>query len=146
MPEIDLGALRRAALLMVEIEAARIHSTLLRDPKSRISPQLRSALEFGRDASPERIARARERIEQANRWLDDVFRGCDVLVLPTTPQPAFAFDEPVPQTQADFTVLASVAGLAAISVPGRPVGGMPIGMQAMGRDDGLVLGAAAGLA
>jgi aspartyl-tRNA(Asn)/glutamyl-tRNA(Gln) amidotransferase subunit A len=82
-----------------------------------LSAQLRAALEFGRTASPERIARARERIDEAKRRLDELLERYDVLVLPTTPQTAFPFDGPVPPTQADFTVPASVAGLAAISVP-----------------------------
>jgi aspartyl-tRNA(Asn)/glutamyl-tRNA(Gln) amidotransferase subunit A len=69
-----------------------------------------------------------------------------VLVLPTTPGPAFAFDQPVPESQADYTVLASIAGLAAVSVPGDMVDGLPVGTQVIGRDDALVLGVGAGLA
>ena len=142
---IDLAALRRAALLMVEIEAARIHAALLDDAGSKISAQLRTALRFGRDATPDRVEKARARIAEAGRWLDELFRDCDVLVLPTTPGSAFPFDQPAPESQADFTVLASVAGLAAISVPGKTVDGLPNGVQAMGRDDALVLGVAADL-
>jgi aspartyl-tRNA(Asn)/glutamyl-tRNA(Gln) amidotransferase subunit A len=143
---IDLAALRRAALLLVEIEAARIHAALLDDPASKISASLRAALKFGRDAPPERIEKARARIAEAKRWLDQLLRDCDVLVSPTTPGPAFAFDQPAPESQADFTVLANVAGLAAISVPAKTVDGLPVGVQAMGPDDALVLGVAAGLA
>ena len=142
---IDLAALRRAALLMVEIEAARIHAALLDDAGSKISAPLRAALRFGRDAKLDRVEKARARIAEAGRWLDELFRDCDVLVLPTTPGPAFPFDQPAPESQADFTVLASVAGLAAISVPGKTVDGLPNGVQAMGRDDALVLGVAADL-
>lgn len=139
---IDLAALRRAALLMVEIEAARIHAALLADPASKISASLRAALEFGRDAAPERIEKAKARIAEARLWLEQAFRDCDVLLLPTTPGPAFPFDQAPPEAQADFTVLASVAGMAAISVPGETVDGLPLGVQAMGPDDGLVLGVA----
>jgi aspartyl-tRNA(Asn)/glutamyl-tRNA(Gln) amidotransferase subunit A len=139
---IDLAALRRAALLLVEIEGARIHAALLDDPESQISPSLRAALEFGRDAAPERVEKAQARIAAARRMLEDAFRRCDVIVLPTTPGPAFPFDRPPPESQADFTVLANIAGLAAISVPGKTVDGLPVGVQAMGPDDALVLGAA----
>jgi aspartyl-tRNA(Asn)/glutamyl-tRNA(Gln) amidotransferase subunit A len=138
-----LVTLRRAALLLVEVEAARIHAALLDDPESKISPPLRAALRFGRDASPERIAKANALIAEAKRWLDEQFRRCDVLVLPTTPGPAFAFDQPAPESQADYTVLANIAGLAAVSVPEKTVDGLPVGIQAIGRDDALVLGAAA---
>jgi len=143
---IDLAAVRRAALLMVEMEAARIHAALLDDPASKISGSLRAALEFGKGASAERIASAKARLEEARRWLHDAFRTCDVLILPTTPGPAFPFDQNPPESQADLTVLASVAGLAAVSVPGKTVDGLPLGVQAMGPDDALVLGVAAGLA
>jgi len=138
---VDWGALRRAALLLVEVEAARIHAP----DNPKLSAQLRAALEFGRTASPERIARARERIDEAKRRLDELLERYDVLVLPTTPQTAFPFDGPVPPTQADFTVPASVAGLAAISVPADERDGLPLGTQVIGRDDALVLGAAAAL-
>ena len=141
----NLPALRRAALLLVEIEGARIHAAFLDDPDSKISPPLRAALRFGRDATPDRVEKAKARIAEARRWLDELFRDCDVLVLPTTQGPAFPFDRPAPESQADFTVLASVAGLAAISVPGKTVDGLPNGVQAMGRDDALVLGVAADL-
>jgi len=143
---IDLAALRRAALLLVEIEAARIHAALLEGPDSKISPPLRAALQFGRDAAPARVEKAKARIAAARRSLEDTFRRCDVIVLPTTPGPAFRFDQPPPESQADYTVLANIAGLAAISVPGMTVDGLPVGVQAMGPDDGLVLGVAAGLA
>ncbi len=140
-PEIDLGALRRAALLLIEKEAA---ATLLALPK--LSTPLRAALEYGRKASPERIARARKRIQDAMRWLDGLMARHDVLLMPTTPQTAFLFAGPVPENQADYTVLASVAGLAAISVPAQERDGLPQGIQVMGRDDALVLGVAATLA
>jgi aspartyl-tRNA(Asn)/glutamyl-tRNA(Gln) amidotransferase subunit A len=141
----NLATVRRAALLLVEVEAARIHAALLDDPDSKISPPLRAALRFGREASPELIAKANARLAEAKGWLDEQFRQCDVLMLPTTPGPAFAFDQPAPESQADYTVLASIAGLAAVSVPGNTVDGLPVGMQAMGPDDALVLGVAAAL-
>ena len=143
---IDLPALRRAALLMVEIEGARLHAALLDDPASKISLPLRAALEFGRKASPERVERARAKIAEARQALEKIFRDCDALVLPTTPGPAFPFDRPPPESQADYTVPASIAGLAAISVPAKAVDGLPVGVQVMGPEDALVLGVAAGLA
>jgi aspartyl-tRNA(Asn)/glutamyl-tRNA(Gln) amidotransferase subunit A len=144
--DVDLPALRRAALLLVEIEAARIHAALLDDPRSKISPSLRASLTFGRSAAPERVAKAKARIAAARRSLEDAFQGWDVMVLPTTPGPAFPFDQSPPESQADYTVLANIAGLAAISVPGKTVDGLPVGVQAIGPDDALVLGVAAGLA
>ncbi|HUG79305.1 MAG TPA: amidase [Burkholderiales bacterium] len=140
---LEWGALRRAALLLTEREGARVHAGLLDDASSAISPALRAALEYGRRALPERVALARERVQTAIRGLHEMLSRCDLLLLPTTPQTAFAFDAPVPDTQADLTAPASVAGLAAISLPAGESGGLPIGVQLVGADDALLLGVAA---
>jgi aspartyl-tRNA(Asn)/glutamyl-tRNA(Gln) amidotransferase subunit A len=52
------------------------------------------------------------------------------MLLPTAPQQAFAFGEPVPANQADLTSIANMAGVPALSVP-LPVaeGELPIGLQ-----------------
>ena len=47
------------------------------------------------------------------RWL----AHGDVMLLPTTPQTAFAFGEPVPANQADYTGVANMAGVPALSAP-----------------------------
>jgi aspartyl-tRNA(Asn)/glutamyl-tRNA(Gln) amidotransferase subunit A len=56
-----------------------------------------------------------------------------VLVMPTTPQTAFAHGTRAPANQADFTTLASVAGLPALAVPaGRDADGLPVSVQLVG--------------
>ena len=139
----EWAELRRAAFLLIEVEGARVHAALLDDAGSAISPALRAALEYGRRASTERVALARERLQRARKRLDGMLTACDLLLLPTTPQTAFAFDAPAPDTQADLTAPASVAGLAAISLPAGESGGLPIGVQLVGADDALLLGVAA---
>ena len=63
---------------------------------------------------------------QAARW----FGLGDVMLLPSAPQTAFRFDAAVPANQADFTGLANMAGIPALSAP-LPVlpGTLPIGLQ-----------------
>jgi aspartyl-tRNA(Asn)/glutamyl-tRNA(Gln) amidotransferase subunit A len=137
---IDWSALRRAALLMVEREGAAVHAALLADPRSAISPGLRKALTFGRDADEQRLGKAREQLQYFGKAIEAWFEKADVVALPATPQTAFAFGGPVPDNQADYTVPASVLGLPAISVP-RASGP---GVQLVGRRgaDALVLAAA----
>jgi aspartyl-tRNA(Asn)/glutamyl-tRNA(Gln) amidotransferase subunit A len=144
---LDWTGLRRAALLLVEREGAEVHAALLADPDSAISPGLRKALGFGRNADDKRLAGARETIERLSARIQAWFESADVVMLPTTPQTAFPFDAPVPDNQADFTVPASILGLPAISVPLGKRAGLPVGMQLLARrnDDSLLLAAAARL-
>jgi aspartyl-tRNA(Asn)/glutamyl-tRNA(Gln) amidotransferase subunit A len=62
-----------------------------------------------------------------------VFLDVDVLLTPTTPQPAFPFGAPVPANQADLTSFANFAGIPALSLPmGLSADGLPLGLQLLG--------------
>lgn len=138
--DFDWGALRRAMLLQIEVEAAPL---LL--PLPDLSAPLRSALQFGKNATPERLARAHATMNAARstfaKWIGDA-----LLLLPATPGPAFAFDTPVSADQADYMTLASLLGLPAISVPAPvAVRELPIGVQLiapLGKDASLLAAAA----
>lgn len=55
------------------------------------------------------------------------------LILPTVPNPPFPHSEKEPAAQADFTCLANIAGLPAISLPmGWTGDGLPLGVQIVG--------------
>jgi aspartyl-tRNA(Asn)/glutamyl-tRNA(Gln) amidotransferase subunit A len=80
---------------------------------------------------------------------ESAFASCDVVATPTTPTPAFRLGEktedPLQMYLADiFTVPASLAGIPGISVPCGLVGGLPVGLQLLGRpfDEATVLRAA----
>lgn len=69
---------------------------------------------------------------------DRAFEKCDVLVAPTSPEVAFPIGEkkkdPLQMYMADIFVLAQpLAGLPAISIPCGFAGGLPVGMQIIGR-------------
>lgn len=141
----DWGALRRALLLLIEIEAAAAISV----PPDTLSAPMRAALSFGRDAPQERVRRARETIDEARRQIGKWLGNADLLLLPATPQSAFPFDAPVPANQAEYATLSSLLGLPSISVPARvPEGELPFGIQLVARagEDALLLRAASLLA
>jgi aspartyl-tRNA(Asn)/glutamyl-tRNA(Gln) amidotransferase subunit A len=139
---IDLARVRRAGLLIAEAEGARVHARLLSDPASGISQSLREALGYGAAQTSERIAQARAVLQDARQGLDALFVSVDLLLLPTTPQTAFAFTSPVPSNQADFTALANAGGMPALSLAaGLSSEGLPLGVQLVGARgaDALVL-------
>jgi aspartyl-tRNA(Asn)/glutamyl-tRNA(Gln) amidotransferase subunit A len=67
------------------------------------------------------------------------FQDVDLIVTPVTPTPAFKLgakgDDPLQMYLSDiFTISANLAGVPAISLPcGFSRGGLPIGLQLMGR-------------
>lgn len=79
--------------------------------------------------------------------LDKALAKCHVILLPTTPTPAFSLGhklaEPMDMYQSDvFTSLANLAGIPALSVPcGYTEDGLPLGAQFLGRpfDEATVL-------
>ena len=148
-PDFDWRGARRAAFLLTEAAAALAFGSLLDDPGAEISPALRRMLQFGRDAGVERIAGAQGACERALLQTLAMLSECDVLLLPATPQTAFAFDAVPPESQADLAAPASIAGLPAITVPaaGR-ADALPIGIQlvADAGKDARLLGIAALLA
>lgn len=82
------------------------------------------------------------------RDFDAAFGEADLLLTPTAPTAAFRIGEksdPLQMYLSDvFTVPCNMAGLAGLSVPcGLSSAGLPIGLQLLGREEGLLLRAAA---
>ena len=127
--------LRRAAFLVIEVEGAAVYREPLAAESPTLSPRLRRLLQYGRDCPPEKQAAARRAVAAVAAGLDAAFERVDFLLLPTVPDTAFRGDA-APADQADFTALANIAGLPAISVPaGCDAEGAPIGLQLIGRAD-----------
>ena len=98
------------------------------------------------DAYYKKAVRARYALRRA---LEEAFKDCDVIVGPTSPTVAWKigekFDDPVTMYLSDiYTVVASLAGLPAISIPCGALNGLPVGLQLMGRlgEDAKVMDAA----
>ena len=103
---------------------------LFRSQPANFSPELSRLLRYAEQQSASAYATAARVVAQAHveaaRW----FGLGDVMLLPSAPQTAFRFDAAVPANQADFTGLANMAGIPALSAP-LPVlpGTLPIGLQ-----------------
>jgi aspartyl-tRNA(Asn)/glutamyl-tRNA(Gln) amidotransferase subunit A len=99
-----------------------------------LSPTLRKLLSYG----PKRGAADWEEDQRILAATRDEVRALVIqngfLILPTTPQAAFPHSEAAPANQADFTCIANIAGLPAISLPaGWSSDGLPIGIQLVGQ-------------
>lgn len=131
VPGWDPSPTRRAGLLWIEAEAAALHEALIDDPEAA-TPAFRAALDYGRKLSGIRLARAQFRLDEARAGILRALDSCDVLLLPTAPQRAFAHGTPVPADQADFCAIANIAGLPALALP-WPAPGLPASIQLIGR-------------
>jgi aspartyl-tRNA(Asn)/glutamyl-tRNA(Gln) amidotransferase subunit A len=137
LPDIDLTAMRRTALLIIEIEAALVHRDAIdRDPDG-FTPAFRAMLAYAERQTASRIAAAYRTLREMGAQVRHAMTELDALVLPTTPQAAFPFDTDVPSSQADFLALANIAGLPAVAVPaGVDDSGLPVSMQVIAPPQG----------
>jgi aspartyl-tRNA(Asn)/glutamyl-tRNA(Gln) amidotransferase subunit A len=99
----------------------------------QFSPALERVIEFGLSRSDEDLAADHAVVAAAAQTLRTEIGSNGILVVPTAPQVAFAQGGKAHSNQADFTALANIAGLCAISIPaGRDKSGLPIGVQLIG--------------
>lgn len=129
----DFARTRRAGLFLMEAEMLTTFSADLADKEHPVSDRFRQMLSYAASKSAADYAQADRVIDAATLKMRRLFAQVDVLVLPTTPQGAFPLDAPIPDSQADLTSFASLAGCPAVSMPmGTLPNGMPIGLQFVG--------------
>jgi aspartyl-tRNA(Asn)/glutamyl-tRNA(Gln) amidotransferase subunit A len=129
----DFGRTRRAGLLLMEAEMLGTFATDLADTGHPVSERVRRLLGYAAHRSAADYAVADRVLDAATLKMRRLFSQVDVLVLPTTPQGAFPLDGPTPDSPADLTSFASLAGCPAVSLPmGTLPDGMPVGLQLVG--------------
>jgi aspartyl-tRNA(Asn)/glutamyl-tRNA(Gln) amidotransferase subunit A len=129
----QFGPTRRAGLLLMEAEMLGTFADDLADTEHPVSPRFREMLGYAARKSAADYAVADRVLDAATLKMRRLFAQVDVLVLPTTPQGAFPLDAPVPDSQADLTSFASLAGCPAVSIPmGTLPNGLPVGLQLVG--------------
>ena len=133
-PSFTSGQARRAGLLMCEAEMLIEHADAWAGDRSLFSPLLVKLMGWAEGKSAADLAAASLLADRAQVQLQQWLAACDVLVMPTAPQRAFAHGSAVPASQADLTAYANMAGNPALSLP-LPVaaGELPIGIQLVGR-------------
>jgi aspartyl-tRNA(Asn)/glutamyl-tRNA(Gln) amidotransferase subunit A len=129
----DFGRTRRAGLLLMEAEMLGTFAADLANTDKPVSPRFRQMLDYAARKSAGDYANADRVLDAATLKMRRLFSQVDVLVLPTTPQGAFPLDGPAPDSIADLTSFASLAGCPAVSIPmGTLPDGLPIGLQLVG--------------
>ncbi|HEY7287475.1 MAG TPA: amidase family protein [Vicinamibacterales bacterium] len=122
------------------------HGEFIRRHRSEIKDTILEELDRGERLTTEEIARARQLRSQLRERLARFFDKYEFIVLPTTQAPPFDVNQPFVREIAGVTMTSyidwmkscyfiSVAGHPAISVPaGLMAGGLPVGLQIVGRD------------
>jgi aspartyl-tRNA(Asn)/glutamyl-tRNA(Gln) amidotransferase subunit A len=138
---------------IVRTECAVTHAGLLRERPEDMQPVVRSRVESGFAVKAvDYVSALRLRSTIAHEFIATAFAGTDVLVMPTTPEPAPTYAAAKSGTVAEvvarmsafgrFTRIFNTIGLPALSVPcGFTAGRLPLALQIVGRpfDEATVL-------
>jgi aspartyl-tRNA(Asn)/glutamyl-tRNA(Gln) amidotransferase subunit A len=103
------------------------------DPAA-ISPALTKLLTYGPKRSATDLSEDQRVLAETKSALLSALDAYSAVLMPCAPQLPFPHKEAAPANQADFTCLANVAGLPAISIPaGYSNDGLPVAVQLVGK-------------
>lgn len=138
----DPSRTRRYGLLVSEAQGGSLLKDAMGAYPEQFSENFRKLLDYGRNATAERLAQAEWALKQLRPAFFRGIDGIDALMMPTAPQLAFAHGAPAPANQADFTALANFIGTPALAFPvATAAGTAAASVQCVGRpfDEGLLL-------
>ena len=140
--DVDLSAVRRAGLLICERDAAEQYARVLCDDPGGFSADFRRLVNWGAAQPGEKVRRAERLLaDTTRRLLADL--GEHQLLSPTTAHLTPRHGGRVPDTLADLTAPAAIAGVPAITVPlHTPSASLPVGVHVAGLEEADVLVAA----
>ncbi len=128
-----LTRIRFAGFIMA---ARALHTHLTGARKSypdAISDHLKLLIDIGANRTAEDWAEDRAVAARTRDSLREVVAAHGAVLMPTAPQAAFPHSDKAPSNQADFTCLANLSGLPAISIPaGLNADGLPVAVQLIG--------------
>jgi aspartyl-tRNA(Asn)/glutamyl-tRNA(Gln) amidotransferase subunit A len=134
---IDYHRVRLAGFVEAARAADRALASDIALKPDGFSDAFRASLAFGQGFREEAREEGLRALEAAAAAVRATLQVADAILLPTTPQAAFPHAGPAPVSQADFTALANVSGVPAISIPAGWTGsGLPVGVQLLGRPGG----------
>lgn len=98
------------------------------------SDRLKSLLGYGPNRTPDQVQSDGAILQETRNAVQSIVAKHGWLMMPTVPNPPFPHGASEPAAQADFTCLANIGGLPAISLPmGWTEDGLPLGVQLVGR-------------
>ncbi len=131
-PDWDWSLMRRASLAVVELEAHAEHAPMLALRPEGFSPRLRAMLDWAARQSPAKAEQVALTVADSAEHILQTLSAFDAVLTPTTSSTAFSFDDPAPDNQGDYTMLANICGLSATAFPaGMSDDGLPLSVQVM---------------
>ncbi|HEY9092580.1 amidase [Parasphingorhabdus sp.] len=128
-----LTRIRFAGFIMSSLGLANSLKQVIADNPDGLSDHLKKLLTYGPKRSADDLAEDRKILKETGEAMSAAADKYGAILLPTAPQAAFSHADNAPANQADFTCLASIAGLPAISIPaGWTDDGLPVGVQIIG--------------